>query len=65
MSLITLPSGMTVEKLEAFWREAAAATYASGTDPNENEDGSSSHCYGDAGSNLWYEESHYLCRIKW
>jgi hypothetical protein len=57
MSLTTLPSGMTAEILEAFWREAAGATYASGKKPDNNEDGSKTYRYEDSEHGLWYEDT--------
>jgi len=52
-----LPTGITPEIIEAFWREAANATYASGKKPEDNEDGSKTHRYEDSEHGLWYEDN--------
>ncbi len=57
MPKTSLPAGITIETIEAFWREAASATYASDKDPIKNEDGSKTHRFEDSEHGLWYEDT--------
>lgn len=57
MALVTLPAGMTVEKIEAFWRRAAMDTYVSGREPKKIAGNGKEFWFEDLKVGLWYRDA--------